>query len=191
MKHNHRNFPAFLLQQYNFDTSTIGAPTETSKETTASDEPVVDSEDAEPSNPPEDESDQSETDSSPSEAEEQLEQEREEPPIPSQSKTRKQHIIQEEEEEDLDMEPPIPVLVGKGTAKGKEKMSTPPASDDEMEHIDAELAAAATRAMPTFEQAQQLLEVITAITAEGQAANALTLTPPQQTPNQPIRTSPR
>ena len=89
------------------------------------------------------------------------------------------------------MDPPIPVLVGKGKAKGKEKMATPPVCDDEMEQIDVELATAATRAMPTSEQAKQLLEVIAAITAEGQAADALTLTPPQQTPNQPIRTSPR
>ena len=175
IKRNHRNFPASLLQQYNFDTSTTGAPAETSEEATASDEPAeqaaneppaVDSEDAEPSDPPEDEGDQSEADSSPSKAEENSKQECKEPPISSQSKTKKQHIIQEEEEEDLDMEPPIPILVGKGTAKGKEKISTPPASDDEMEQIDAELAAAATRAMPTFEQAKQLLEVIAAITVD-------------------------
>ena len=93
MKHNHRNFPASLLQQYNFDTSTTGAPAETSEEATASDELAVDSEDIEPSDPPEDEGDRSETDSSPSKAEDQSEQEREELPIPSQSKTRKQHII--------------------------------------------------------------------------------------------------
>ena len=96
------------------------------------------------------------------------------------------------------MEPPIPVFVGKGKANGKEKMATPPASNDEMEQIDAELAAAASRAMPTSEQAmptseqaKQLLEVIATITAEGQAADALSPKPPQQTPNQHIRTSPR
>ena len=89
------------------------------------------------------------------------------------------------------MEPPIPVFVGKGKAKGKEKMATPPVCDDEMEQIDAELAATATRAMPTSEQAKQLLEVIAAITVEGQAADALTPKPPQQTSSQPIRTSPR
>ena len=60
-----------------------------------------------------------------------------------------------------------------------------------MEQVDAELAAAAARAMPTPEQAKQLLAVIAAITAEGQAADALTTKPPQQTPSQPIRTSPR
>ena len=53
-------------------------------------------------------------------------------------------------------------------------MATPPASEDEMEQVNTDLAAAATRAMPTSEQAKQLLEVIAAITAEGQAANALT-----------------
>ena len=40
MKRNHRNFPASLLQQYNFDTSTTGAPAETSEETTALDKPA-------------------------------------------------------------------------------------------------------------------------------------------------------
>ncbi|KAH9770018.1 hypothetical protein KPL71_012225 [Citrus sinensis] len=48
-----------------------------------------------------------------------------------------------------------------------------------------------TRAMPTPEQAKKLLAVIAAITAEGQAADALPQKPPQQTPSQPIRTSPR
>ena len=79
IKRNHRNFPASLLYQYNFDTSTTSAPAETSEEATALDEPAkqaaaeppaeVDSEDAEPSDPPEDEGDKSETDSSPSKAE--------------------------------------------------------------------------------------------------------------------------
>ena len=39
--------------------------------------------------------------------------------IPTQSKTRKQHIIQEEGEEDLEEEPSIPVFIGKGKDKGK------------------------------------------------------------------------
>ena len=81
------------------------------------------------------------------------------------------------------MEPLIPVFVGKRKAKGKAKMATPSASDDEMEQVDAELAAAAARAMPTFEQAKQLLEVIAAITAEGQAADALTQKTPQPSPS--------
>ena len=70
-------------------------------------------------------------------------------------------------------------------------MTTPPASEYEIEQVDAEMAAAAARAMPTPEQAKRLLAVIAAITAEGQAADALTTKPPQQTPSQPIRTSPR
>ena len=65
------------------------------------------------------------------------------------------------------MEPPIPIFVGKGNDKGKAKMATSPASEDEMDQVNAELAAAVARAMPTFEQAKQLLEVIAAITAEG------------------------
>ena len=52
------------------------------------------------------------------------------------------------------MKPPIPVFIDKGKAKGKEKMATPLASDDEMEQIDADLAAVATRTMLTSEQAQ-------------------------------------
>ena len=114
----------------------------------------VESEDVEPSDPPEDEGDKSETDSSPSEAEDNSKQERAEPTIPTQSKTRKQHIIQEEEDEDLDVEPFIPIFVGKGNNKGKAKMATPPASEDKMEQVDAELAAATARAMPTSEQAK-------------------------------------
>ena len=99
MQRNHRNFPASLLQQYNFNTSTTGALVETSEEATALDEPIeqaateppaeVDSEDAEPFKPPEDEGDKSETDSSPSEGEDNSELAREATPIPTQSKTRK------------------------------------------------------------------------------------------------------
>ena len=45
-------------------------------------------------------------------------------------------------------------------------MATPPAAKDEIEQVDAELAAAATKAIPTPEQAKQLLMVIAAIIAE-------------------------
>lgn len=65
MKHTHQNFPDALLQQYNFDTNTTGAPVEASEEATATDEPAdeaeaepqaeVESEDADPSDPPEEE----------------------------------------------------------------------------------------------------------------------------------------
>ena len=70
-------------------------------------------------------------------------------------------------------------------------MATPPTSEDEKVQVDAELAAAAARAMPTPEQAKQLLAIIAAITVEGHAADVLTQIPPQQTPSQPIHTSPR
>ena len=86
MKHTHRNFLDALLQQFNFDTNTIGAPAAASEEATASDEPVeeaatepqvaVDSEEAEPSDPHEDKGDKFETDSSPSKAEDNSEKER-------------------------------------------------------------------------------------------------------------------
>ena len=39
MKYTHWNFPDSLLQQYNFDTNTTGAPAEASEEATATDEP--------------------------------------------------------------------------------------------------------------------------------------------------------
>ena len=143
MKRTHRNFPESLLQQYNFGTNTTDAPAEASEEATATDEPVeetvaepqaaVELEDVEPSDPPEDESDKSKTDSSPSKAEDNLEKEHEEPTIPTQSKTRKQHIIQEDEEEDPEEELSILVLASKGKDKGKVKMATPPDSADEME----------------------------------------------------------
>lgn len=201
MKRTHRNLPDSLFQQYNFDTNTTGALAEASEEATATDEPAdkaavepqaeVESEDAEPSDPPKEDGDKSETDNSPTEAEDNSEKEREEPTIPTQPKTRKKHIIQEDEEEDLEEELSIPVIAGKRKDNGKAKMATPPASDDEMEQVDADLAAAAARAMPTHEQTKQLLVVIAAITAEGQAADASIQIPPQQTPSQPIRTSPR
>ena len=70
-------------------------------------------------------------------------------------------------------------------------MATPSASKDEMEQVDAELAAAAAKVTPTPEQAKQLLAIIAATTAEGQAADALTPIPLQQTPSQLVRTSPR
>ena len=60
-----------------------------------------------------------------------------------------------------------------------------------MEQVDAELAAATTRATHTPAEAQQLLDIIAAITAEGQVVDAATPTPPQQTPSQLVRTSPR
>lgn len=70
-------------------------------------------------------------------------------------------------------------------------MATPPASKDEIEQIDAELTAVAAKVTPTTEQAKQLLAIIAAITAKGQAADASTPIPPQQTPSQLVRTSPR
>ena len=59
-----------------------------------------------------------------------------------------------------------------------------------MKQVDAELAAVVTRVTPTPTEAKQLLDIIAAITVEGQAADASTPTPPQQTPSQPVRTSP-
>ncbi|KAH9753175.1 Endonuclease [Citrus sinensis] len=60
------------------------------------------------------------------------------------------------------------IVASKRKDKSKAKLATPPASEDEMEQVDVELAAAATRAMPTSEQAKQLFAVIAAITVEGQ-----------------------
>ncbi|KAH9770116.1 hypothetical protein KPL71_012262 [Citrus sinensis] len=117
------------------------------------------------------------------EAEDNSEKEHEEPSIPTQSKTRKRHIIQEDEKEDPEEEPSIPVLAGKGNGKGKAKMATPPASEDEMEKVDAELAATVTRVTPTPAEAKQLLDIIAAITVEGQAADVATPIPQQQTPS--------
>ena len=84
-------------------------------------------------------------------AEDNSEQEREEPTIPTQSKTRKQHIIRKEKDEDLEEEPSIPVFVGKGKDMGKAKMATPPTFEDEIEQVDAELAAATAKATLTTE----------------------------------------
>ena len=58
-------------------------------------------------------------------------------------------------------------------------MAIPPDSEDEMEQVDAELAAAAAKVTFTPEQAKQLLAIIAANTAEGQAADASTLIHPQ------------
>ena len=173
MKRTRQNFPDSQLQQYNFDTNTTGAPAEASEEAIATDEPEeeaepqveVESEDVEPFNQLKEEGDKSAIDSSSTKADDNSEKEREEPSIPTYSKTRKKYIIQDEEEEDLEEEPSIPALLGKG--KGKAKIET---------------------LTPT--EAKQLLDIIAAITAKGQAADALTLTHPQQTPRQPTRTSP-
>ena len=59
-----------------------------------------------------------------------------------------------------------------------------------MEQVEAELAAAATRVMDTPAKAKQLLNIIAAITAEGQVADASSPAPRQQTLSQPVRTSP-
>ena len=121
------------------------------------------------------------------EAEDDYEKEREEPSVRTFSKTRKRHIIQEEEDDEPEEEPSIPVL----TRQGKKKIATPPSFDDENEQVDAELEAAATRVTRTPAEAKQLLDVIAAIIAEGQATDAPTPTPPQQTLRKHVRTSPR
>ncbi|KAH9763201.1 hypothetical protein KPL70_001079 [Citrus sinensis] len=189
--------PAAVTGQYNFDTNTTEAPTEVSEETTDTYEPEEESatepqaeaelETADQSDQPEEESDKSATDSSPIEAKEESEKEREEPPVRTSSKSRKKHIIQEEKEDEPAEEPLILVL----SKKGKEKVTTRPASNDEAEQIDAELEAAATRVTRTPTETKQLFDIIAAITAEGHAADAPAPAPPQQTLSNTIRASPR
>ena len=150
MKNIHRNFPDLLLQQYNFDTNTTDAPAEASEEATDTEEPEeeatadpqaeADLDDIEPSDQLEEESDKSATDSSPTEAEEDYGKEREEPLVKTSSKTRKKHIIQAGDETELKEYPLIPVLL----RKGKEKIATLLAFEDETEQVDEELQAAAT-----------------------------------------------
>ena len=113
-------------------------------------------------------------------------EELEEPPIRTSFKFRKKHIIQEEEDEPA-KEPPILFL----PRKGKEKIITPLAFNDETEQIDSELEAAAARVTHTPTKTKQLLDVIVVITVEGYAAEALAPTPPQQTLSKPIRASPK
>ena len=119
MKSTHRNFPDSLLQQYNFDTNTTGAPTEASEEANATDEQKakVKSKDVEPSDQPEEEGDKFAINNSPTEADDDYEKEREEPSIKTHSKTRKMHIIQEYKEEEPEEEPLIPVLSRKARKK--------------------------------------------------------------------------
>ena len=155
MKNTHRNFPDSLLQQYNFDINTTHTPAEVNQEATDTDEPKAEavaesqaeakSEYAKPSDQPEEEGDKSATDSSPTEAEEDSEKERKEPSVRTSPKTRKRHIIQEDEENEPEEESPIPVL----PRKGKEKIATPFASEDEAEQVDAELEATVTRVTHT------------------------------------------
>ena len=196
MKSTHRNFPDLLLQQYNFDTNTTEAPAEVSEEATDIDQPEEEAA-VEPqaeaktdadhqSDQPEEEGVKSTTNSSPTEEEKEPERELEEPPAKTLSKSRKKHIMQEDDDKPAD-EPPIPVI----SRKGNEKVITPPAYNDEAEKIDAELEAATTRVTCTPTETKQLLEIIVIITAEGQATEAPTLAPSQQTPSKPTLTSPK
>lgn len=102
------------------------------------------------------------TDSSPTDAEEELEKEHEESPVRPSSSSRKKHVIHEEEDEPTE-EPLISIL----SIKGKEKVITPHASDDDAEPIDAELAAAANRVTRTPTGAKHFLDIIATITTEG------------------------
>ena len=106
------------------------------------------------------------------------EEEHEELPVRTSSKSRKKHIIQKEEKDEPEEKPLIPVLF----RKGKEKVITPPASDDEIEQIDAEMEVAAARVTRTPTEAKQLFDIIATITTEGHAADGPALAPPHQTP---------
>ena len=147
MKSTYWNFPNLLHQWYNFNTNTTEAPTEVSEKAINTDEPEekatadpqaqADSEDVEQSDQHEEEGDKSAIDSLPVKVEEESEKECEEPPVRTSSKSRKRHIFQEEEEYELEEQPFIPVL----SRKGKEKVATPLASEDEAEQVDVELKA--------------------------------------------------
>ena len=139
-----------MLHQYNFDTATTEAPAEVSEETTNTDEPEKEAT-VEPqaeaktyvddqSNQPKEKGVKFATSSSLTEEEKEPNKELEEPPAKTSSKSRKKLIIQENDDEPVE-DPHIPVL----SRKGKEKVITPPASDDKAEQIDAELEAAVAK----------------------------------------------
>ncbi|XP_024033547.1 uncharacterized protein LOC112095674 [Citrus clementina] len=163
-KLTHRNFPDSLLQQYNFDTNTIEAPAKVSKEATDMDEP----EEEAAVNP------QAEANSEAAEQSDQHEEEGDNSATDS-SPTE----AEEESEKELI------------SRKGKEKIATPPASEDEAEQVDVELEAAATKVTRTPTEAKQLLDIIATITAEGHATNAPAPAPSQQTLNKHVCVSPR
>ncbi|KAH9685728.1 hypothetical protein KPL70_014067 [Citrus sinensis] len=139
-------------KQYNFDTNTTEAPVEVSEEAIDTDEPeeeVTVEPQAEAETDADDQSDQPEEegvksaiDSSP--AEEEPKRELKESPAKTLYKFRKKCIIQEEDDEPAD-ELHILVL----SRKGKEKVITPSASDDEAEQIEAALEAAVARVTRT------------------------------------------
>ena len=196
MKSTRRNFSDSLLHQFNFGTSTTDAPAEVSEDATDIDEPreeaavepqaKVDTNADDQLDQPEEKGVKSITDSSSTEEEVEPKKELEEPPTRTSSKTRKKHIIPEEEDEPT-KEPPIPVL----SQNGKEKVMTPLVSNDEAEHIDAELEATATRVTRTPIETKHLLDIIAVITAEGYAAEDPALAPSQQTPSKPTLASPK
>ncbi|XP_015384112.1 uncharacterized protein LOC107176326 [Citrus sinensis] len=166
MKRTHRNFPDALLQQFNFYTNTTGALAAASKKAIASDEPGK---------------------VAATEPQAAVDSEEAKPFDPPEDEGDKSETDSSPSEAEDNSEKEI--LASKGKDKDQAKIATPPDSTDKLEQVDVELAAAvAARAMPTPEQAKQLLAVIT---VEGQATEALTTKPPQQTPSQPIRTSPR
>ncbi|KAH9723797.1 hypothetical protein KPL70_007262 [Citrus sinensis] len=192
IKSTHHNFLDSLLQQYNFGISII----EVSEDVTDTDEPEEETT-TEPQADADIDADnqsdqhkeqgvQSTTDSSPIEEEEKHEKELEEPSARTSFKSRKKHIIREGEDEPAE-EPPISFL----SRKGKEKVITPPASNDEAEHIDAELEVAAARVTRTPTETKHMLDIIAAIMAEGYAAEYPAPAPSRQTPNKPILASPK
>ena len=73
----------------------------------------------------------------------------------------------------------------------KEKVTTPHASDDEAEPIDAELEAVAAKVMRRLTEVKYLLDIIAGIMAEGQESEAPILASSQQTPSKPTITSPK
>ena len=168
-----------MLQQFNFGTSTTDAPAEASEDepeeevaTESQAEAHLDADNQ--SNQPEEEGVKSIIDSSSTEADEDPKTELEEPSERTSSKSRKKHIMREEDDEPSE-EPPISDL----SRKDKEKVNNPSTSEDEVEDINTELEAAATRVTRTSIETKHLLDIITAITGEWSAVEKL----PQLTHN--------
>lgn len=101
-------------------------------------------------------------------------------------KQRRRHIIGDNEEE-LEERPPVPIL----SRNGKEKVINSDESEENIEDINVELEAVATRVTHTTIEKKSLLDIIAEITSEGSTAAKSALAASQRTLSRATPTTPK